>query len=52
MVKVVTGGDDLASICDDWTMGATATDGSPIRRAGRAIEAVGRFVCDDPFARG
>jgi uncharacterized protein (TIGR02246 family) len=59
IVKVVSGGDDLAVVYDDWTLTATAADGSPVRRSGKAIEVVRRqgdgtwrVVCDDPFARG
>lgn len=57
--KVIGAGDDLAVIYDDWSMAATAPDGSPIAMSGRALEVVRRqrdgswlFAIDDPFGRG
>ena len=59
VVKVVIGAGDLAIVYNDWDMSATGPDGSPIERAGKAIEVMRRqpdgswrVVIDDPYARG
>jgi uncharacterized protein (TIGR02246 family) len=59
VIKVVAGAGDLAVVYNDWRMSATGPDGSPIERAGKAIEVMRRqpdgswqFVIDDPYARG
>ena len=59
VLKVVRNSDDIAMVYNDWTMSAKGADGSPIERAGRAIEIVRRqadetwrIAIDDPYARG
>ena len=59
VVKVVPAGEGLAMVYSDWLMTATAPDGQPVARSGKAIEVVRRqgdgtwrFAADDPFARG
>ena len=59
VVRVVSAGEDLALLYNDWSMSARARDGSPIETAGKAIEVVRRqpdgswrFAIDDPYARG
>ena len=59
VVKVITGGGDVAVLYNDWALVAKAADGRPIEAGGRAMEIVRRqpdgtwrFVVDDPFARG
>ena len=54
VIKVVSTG-DLAIVYNDWGMSATGPDGSPIERAGKAIEVMRRQpdgswrdVIDDP----
>ncbi|MDX2168275.1 MAG: SgcJ/EcaC family oxidoreductase [Deltaproteobacteria bacterium] len=58
IVQVLRSGDDLAMIYNDWTLTATAPDGTVIEQRGKAIEVVRRqadgswrFAIDDPFAR-
>lgn len=57
VVRSVRAG-DVALLHNDWTMTATAPDGSAVRAEGRALEVVRRqpdgswrFVVDDPFSR-
>lgn len=57
--KVIRAGDDLAALYDDWSVTATAPDGSPVAMSGKALEVVRRqedgswrFAIDDPFGRG
>jgi uncharacterized protein (TIGR02246 family) len=57
--KVVTAGDDVAVLYNDWSMSATLPDGKPLATTGKAIEVVRRqadgtwrFIADDPFGRG
>ena len=59
VLKVVTNGEDIAMVYNDWTMSAKGADGASIERAGRAIEVVRRqadgtwrVAIDDPYARG
>ena len=59
VVRVVEGGEDLATLYNDWSISAKGRDGHPIERAGKAIEVVRRqadgtwrFAIDDPYARG
>ena len=59
VVRVVTAGEDLALVYNDWSMSAKGRDGKPMERAGKAVEVVRRqadgtwrFVIDDPYARG
>ena len=59
VVKVMRAGDDLAVVYNDWSMTAKRADGTPLERAGKALEIVRRqadgtwrFAIDDPFARG
>jgi uncharacterized protein (TIGR02246 family) len=59
VVKVVSAGDDLALLYNDWSLTATGPDGSPFETSGKAIEVLRRrpngtwrIAIDDPFARG
>ena len=59
VTKVVSAGDDLAVLYNDWSMSATGADGAAVSGSGKAIEIVRRqpdgtwrFVVDDPFGRG
>ena len=59
VLRVVTNGEDIAMVYNDWTMSAKGADGASIERAGRAIEVVRRqadgtwrVAIDDPYARG
>ncbi len=56
--KVVSAGDDLAVLYNDWSMTAKGPDGKPTAMSGKAMEIVRRqsdgtwkFVIDAPFAR-
>ncbi len=56
--KVVTAGDDLAVVYNDWSLSAVGPDGTALDMVGKAIEIVRRqpdgtwrFVVDDPWAR-
>ena len=56
--KVVTAGDDLAVVYNDWSMSAVGPDGAALDMAGKATEIVRRqpdgswrFAVDDPWAR-
>jgi len=58
VTKVVQTGDDLAIVYNDWRLTATRQDGTPLERAGKALEVVRRqpdgtwrFAIDDPFGR-
>jgi uncharacterized protein (TIGR02246 family) len=57
--RVVTVGDDLATVYNDWTFTAKRPDGSTIEGAGKALEVMRRqrdgtwlILFDDPRARG
>ena len=57
--RVVTAGDDLAAVYNDWTLTGKRPDGSLIDGAGKALEVVRRqrdgtwlILFDDPRARG
>ena len=59
VVRVLTAGEELALLYNDWRMSAKGRDGKPLERAGKAIEVVRRqadgtwrFAIDDPYARG
>jgi 8-oxo-dGTP diphosphatase len=59
VTKVVQTGEDLAIVYNDWNLAAKRPDGTPIERAGKALEVVRRqpdgtwkFAIDDPFGRG
>ena len=59
VTKVVQTDDDLAVVYNDWSLTAKRPDGTPVERAGRALEIVRRqadgswkFAIDDPFGRG
>jgi uncharacterized protein (TIGR02246 family) len=59
VIKVLTGGGDVAVVYNDWHLTATGPDGKPQESSGKAIEVVRRqadgswkFVVDDPNARG
>jgi len=59
VVRVLTAGEELALLYNDWRMSAKGRDGKLIERAGKAIEVVRRqadgtwrFAMDDPYARG
>jgi uncharacterized protein (TIGR02246 family) len=56
--RVVTAGDDVAVVYNDWSMSAVGPDGAALDMVGKAIEIVRRqadgtwrFLVDDPFAR-
>jgi len=58
VTKVVRAGDDLAVLYNNWSMSATAPDGTAISSTGKAIEiarrqpdGTWRFALDDPFGR-
>lgn len=58
VVRVHSGGGDIAVLYNDWHATATDPDGNPIQLSGRASEIVRRqpdgtwrFVIDDPYAR-
>jgi len=58
VTKVVRAGDDLAVLYNDWSMSATAADGTATSSTGKAIEIVRRqadgtwrFAVDDPYGR-
>ena len=58
VVRVVSMGDDLAMLYNDWSLAATGPDGKPAETSGKATEIVRRqkdgtwlFVCDAPFMR-
>ena len=55
VVRVVTAGEDLALVYNEWSMSAKGRDGKPIVRTGKAVEVVRRqadgtwrFAIDDP----
>jgi ketosteroid isomerase-like protein len=59
VVRVVSAGEDLALVYNDWRMSAKGRDGKPMERTGKAVEVVRRqadgtwrFAIDDPYARG
>ncbi len=59
VVRVVSAGEDLALMYNDWSMSARGRGGKPMERTGKAVEVVRRqadgtwrFVIDDPYARG
>ena len=59
VVKVVTAGESLAVLYNDWSLSATGSGGERIERSGKSIEVVRRqadgtwlFAIDDPYARG
>lgn len=58
VTRVVSSGDDLALLYNDWSLTATAPDGSAVALEGRASELVRRqadgtwrYAIDDPYAR-
>ena len=59
VARVVTAGENLAVLYNDWSLSAKGRDGDPIERSGKALEVVRKqpdgtwlFAIDDPYARG
>jgi len=59
ITRVVTLGDDLTLIYNDWKFTGKRRDGSPVEAAGKAVEVMRRqrdgtwlILFDDPRARG